>query len=361
MFDSMLITENGMEDISPLRELNDKSDTLLLLQKLGLETIENYTFENQLNGGMASLTSVFKNTDEEKVLFKFLIMPRNDSEYQRFINEYQALKKIEVNIFDVIPCPKILIDFQQHDNLPIFYFAMEYFEGETLSDMIEKKSLPWKWQKVSTLIHKITINLASIHSNQYAHRDLHEGNILITSLEENISQRKYIETGIRILDLGNRLNTNEKLLKDFSGKRKLIEDEYRLEGAISSWSPEYILNNNKSVYTAQDIWSIGVLIFRLLTGKYPIQAENISELIQKYKRVDKNIQWYLLPTDIPKPIKHLLLRMLEADEYKRIHTVATIGILYDLRFLGLLECDSSYIEKYLRVDGQIDDPLDYIY
>jgi serine/threonine protein kinase len=112
---------------------------------------------------------------------------------------------------------------------------------------------------------------------------------------------------------------------------------------------------------AQDIWALGVIFFHLLSGTYPIYAKSISELISKYLKGEKSIQWNKLPKDIPYPIIFLLKRMLEFDHNKRINTGPLTRICYDIRYSDLLNKNPNYINDYLNKDGQVDDPLDYIY
>lgn len=349
--------ESEYINISSFRNFNDSIDITSFLGGLGLLQINDYTFRSPMNGGQASLTLLYENEDM-KCIVKILVSPRNNEEYQSFVSEYAALKKLEMQqIQDFKACPNILIDFSQKNNMPVYYFGMEFLEGETLKSLIDEEPLPWSWEKSLNVTHRIAIALSEIHIQGFVHRDLHPGNILINNTEETYDGHRLTELGIRILDLGNRANSAADLFGIPNH-----DDLYRPKGAVTSWSPEYLLNRGELIGTKQDIWSLGIIFYHLLTNKYPIQAENISDLIEKYNSGSLSINWApILSLQLPRPIQHLLRRMLDFNQNTRIHTGPVTRICYDIRFEQLLDSNEDYITGYLEVDGQVDDPLDYIY
>jgi serine/threonine protein kinase len=350
--------EKKIKTLMPTEE-----DYKTLIEKAGLIEINNYKFDKFINKGNASSTAIYKNK-QENILVKFLIGPRNSDELSSFCNEFYAQSIINKNkIQGFKSIPEIKIDLNKAKNFPIIFFGMEFIEGKSLKDIINKnrhnKCFPLKWEEALNIIHRIAITLSEIHVKGFVHRDLHPGNIIILSNKEIYKFDKVIETNIRILDLGNRSSWSIELINPDEYNKQ--EDKYRPKGSITSWSPEYLLNRDKTIGTAQDIWALGVIFFHLLSGTYPIYAKSISELISKYLKGEKSIQWNKLPKDIPYPIIFLLKRMLEFDHNKRINTGPLTRICYDIRYSDLLNENPNYINDYLNKDGQVDDPLDYIY
>jgi len=106
------------------------------------------------------------------------------------------------------------------------------------------------------------------------HRDLHPGNILVLD-EAGLEQQKSYkeeETGLRIVDMG----CHKDLWKSFinCGEKR---DNHRLFGAISTWSPEFVLSPETVTYS-HDVWALGVMFYRFLVGSdnYPVNTENDS-------------------------------------------------------------------------------------
>lgn len=99
----------------------------------------------------------------------------------------------------------------------------------------------------------------------------------------------------------------------------------------------------------------------MLTRKYPVEANNISELNEKYISKHFRINGSLIPSDVPIPITYLLKRTLDFNQHTRINTGAFTRVCYDIWFKDLLNWDEKYLQKYLEADGQNDDPLEYIY
>jgi len=359
----LLINKNEIE--KKIKEITpNEKDFQILIKKASLEEINNYKFVKFINKGNASSTAIYKNKKAEKIIVKFLIAPRNSDELSAFCNEYYAQYFINnKNMQGFQAVPKIKIHLKKATNFPILFFGMEYIEGKSLKDLINEKKdynkFPLHWKDALNIIHRIAITLSEIHVNGFVHRDLHPGNIIILADKETYQGNNLIDTSIRILDLGNRSSWSIELINPDEYNKQ--EDKYRPKGSITSWSPEYLLRRNKVIGMAQDIWALGVMFFYLLSGTYPIYAKSISELISKYLKGEESIQWNKLPKNLPYPILFLLKRMLEFNHNKRINTGPLTRICYDIRFSNLLEKEPEYIEYYLNKDGQIDDPLEWIY
>lgn len=341
--------------LSDIRELNKNCDCLALLKKMNLLKINQFKFTNFLSGGQAAMTALYADDNGIKCVVKFLIAPRHDEEYQSFVNEYGALLKLTHNTFKYNASSKVIIDFKQLKKMPIYYFGIEFIDGITLKDLIRKEpSIPWKWEKVINIMQRISLALYEINMNRIIHRDIHPGNIIITDENHkcNINEK---EPCIRIIDFGNKVNWGGELFGD-----EHTGNAFRFEGAITSWSPEYVLDRKRDNDIEQDIWSLGVITFLLLTGEYPVNVSNISELFTKYKNFFIHMKIHLLK-DIPDPIVHIIKRMLDENPNSRIAIGPLTKVLSDLVHNNILNADPVYLKKYLEYDGQPEDPLNYIY
>lgn len=139
-----------------------------------------------------------------------------------------------------------------------WYMIMEYLGGGSLDEnlhLIQKYPLQWKLE----LFYQLLLPIAFIHKNGYAHRDIKPGNIVFRNA---VSFNKVPEPVL--VDFALATNGNEQ--------RTIIDNSYTLEYA----SPERILRampmmgeeiNEPENVQASDIWSLGVVLYEILTGK----------------------------------------------------------------------------------------------
>ena len=239
----------------PLLDLSMKE----FLARLGIDKIDEYIFYKEIQGGKASTTLIYKDNEENPVVVKMLIAPRHEKELFFFKHEAEVLKELnKINAF----VPKLIKDFSQLENYPVYYFVIEYIEGCSLANFIRKRGM-LEWPEALNLIQRIAIALSSGLIRHIIHRDLHPGNILITDKAIfDYNNVTYQNPGIIILDYG----CAKDILKMMFGRWS--EDPFRLMGAVSSWSPESIFAPDH-VDSRHDTWALGVMLFYLLTNKYP--------------------------------------------------------------------------------------------
>ncbi|MFT3744554.1 MAG: serine/threonine-protein kinase [Pyrinomonadaceae bacterium] len=136
------------------------------------------------------------------------------------------------------------------------FLAMEYVEGETITDFVARTKPPISM--ILRLFVKVCSAVAYAHRNLVVHRDIKPGNILVTPDGEP-----------KLLDFGlAKLSADE-----FAGNGEQTETIFRaLTPAYAS--PEQFLS--QPITTASDIYSLGVLLFELLTGRRPFNFERRS-------------------------------------------------------------------------------------
>jgi len=315
-----------------------------LLHSIGLNRINEYSYVRRLSGGMASDSFVYESDKGRRAVVKMLISPRNNIELEMFQNEVKALKntpKIGVN-----GCvPSLLIDFTKYKSHPIYYYAMEYFDGETLEEYLEKSPPPWSWEKALSYLHRIATAL-SPSSLMCVHRDLHVGNIYLVK-SENFSccNLTYVDPGIRILDFG----CTKDLFLDVVGKWK--EDPFRHFGAISTWSPEFI-DNPGTVTSSHDSWALGVILFRLLTNDRPINATSFGGLVDRYR--GKGVDWEEIESmKLPYVVERLLKNLLSFNPGERFNAGVITGMCVDILHRDLLDKDNNFIDTYMAGEASI--------
>ena len=173
--------------------------------------------------------------------------------------EDKELVRIEIDVLKLCHHPNIVRLLDHLENNEYIFIVMEYIEGGTLRQYFKKKKFNFSERQASNIMYQIVSGIKYLHQYGIAHRDLKPDNIMIT--QQN-------DFGIiKIMDFG--------LSKILSPKEKMV-DGY---GSLSYVAPEVLLRTpyNKEV----DIWSMGVILFYMLSGHLPFKGKKEEEVANK--------------------------------------------------------------------------------
>lgn len=205
----------------------------------------NYKILNKLgSGGMATVYRAHELSLNRMVALKVL-SPRLSGDEQfikRFHREAQAAAKLNH--------PNIVQIYSIGEEKGFHYFAMEFIKGETLSD-IKKSENKLEPAHALEIIKQVAEALAEAHKAQLVHRDIKPSNIMITPE----GQAKVTDFGIAYVA---------------EAKTKLTQD-----GSIIG-TPEYLSPEQcegRKLDGRSDIYSLGVTLYEILTGKTPYEAD----------------------------------------------------------------------------------------
>ena len=199
-------------------------------------------------GGMGVLYLAEDLELNRKAVLKFLPPDMiNDPEINlRFKREAQSAGSLShpniVTIYDV----------GVHENKT--FIAMEYVEGKTLREVINSDELTI--EKVTDISVQICEGLNAAHSKGITHRDIKPENILIDGKGK-----------VKIVDFG---------LAKVKNISRGITKQGSTVGTIKYMSPEQIRNQN--IDHRSDIWSFGVILYEMITGRYPFKGEHDASL-----------------------------------------------------------------------------------
>ena len=251
------------------------------------------------NGGMAT---VYKATD--LVLKRYVAVKvlrdefTTDEEFiKRFETEAQSAARLVhaniVSIFDV-----------GVDN-GIYYIVMELIQGKTLKEIIveERGPLPWKWS-VNVAI-QIASALEMAHRNNIIHRDIKPHNIIIT--EDGVA---------KVTDFGIAKAVSNSTITAFG----------TTIGSVHYFSPEHA----RGGYTdaKSDIYSLGVVMYEMVTGKVPFDADTPVSVALKHMQEDPVPPIELNP-HLPEAVNKIILKALKKDPMLRYQTATEL--LQDLK------------------------------
>jgi CHASE2 domain-containing sensor protein/predicted Ser/Thr protein kinase len=203
---------------------------------------------------------------------------------ERFFREAESAGLLaHPNIVTIYDCG------EEHD---LAYIAMEYLNGEDLEKFTRKGSL-LPLRDTLFLVAKVADALDYAHSKSIVHRDIKPANIM--RLKEN--------KDIKVTDFGiARITTSSKT------KTGVIL------GTPSYMSPEQVAA--KKVDGRSDIFSLGVVLFEMLTGQKPFEADDLTSLMYKIAR-EKHSSPRSLNPKIPQVVEKIIDKAMEKDPEKR--------------------------------------------
>lgn len=258
-------------------------------------------------GGMAVVYKAFDTHTETEVAVKVIRADLFGSTVlkrvlKRFEREGKALAKLShPNIVNVI-------DYGEHETTP--YLVMPFIPSGTLKGKLGK---PVPWQDAFTLILPIAQALEYTHKKGIIHRDIKPSNILINA-------------------------SGEPMLSDF-GIAKILEGD---EGSTLSTTtgvgigtPEYMSPEQglgHDVDARADIYSLGIVLYELITGRKPFRADTPMAVIIKHIN-DPLPSPKQFVRDIPDAVEKVLLKALSKKPDDRFRNMAEFGKALD----GLLE------------------------
>ena len=264
------------------------------------------------NGGMAT---VYKATD--KVLKRYVAVKILRDE---FTTDEEFIKRFEVEAQSAarLTHPNIVSIYDVGVEENLYYIVMELIQGKTLKEIIveERGPLPWKWS-VNVAI-QIASALEMAHRNNIVHRDIKPHNIIIT--EDGIA---------KVTDFGIAKAVSNSTITAFG----------TTIGSVHYFSPEHA----RGGYTdaKSDIYSLGVVMYEMVTGKVPFDADTPVSVALKHMQEEPEEPIEVNP-NIPVAVNKIIMKALQKDSTLRYQTAT--DMLRDLR-TALKNPEGDFVEE----------------
>ena len=195
----------------------------------------------------------------------------------------------------------------------IDFLVMEYVPGQTLDKVIPRGGLPIG--KVTEYAIAIAGALARAHKAGIIHRDLKPGNVMVSE-----------EGGVKVLDFGLAKLTEAPRVRAGEGSGSLVSIAGRIFGTAAYMSPEQA--QGRSVDARSDIFSLGVVLYEMLTGQRPFQGADRTETLAAIVQAEPKALAQVNP-DVPAKLGQIVGRALEKDRERRYQSAAEM--LTDLK------------------------------
>lgn len=226
----------------------------------GTTVMEKYVVEELLGvGGMGAVVSARRSFDGVRVALKVMLAAeaKHEDSTRRFFREARAA--------GVIDSPHVakLLDFGRlHDGTP--FMVLELLHGQGLDQIIRERA-PLEIEEAIDLILQAAEGVAEAHARGIVHRDIKPSNLHVTRATDGSSLLKVLDFGI-----------SKATLKLDSGTDapSLTETNATL-GSPQYMSPEQ-LRSSKDVDARTDVWSLGLILHKLLTGRPAFEAPNVG-------------------------------------------------------------------------------------
>lgn len=265
-----------------------------------------YRIERVLGqGGMGVVVAAMHLQLNQRVAIKLLLAGATADIVERFLREARAAVRLKsqhvARVIDVGALP---------DGAP--YMVMEYLEGSDLSGVVRSSGALSVYDAVEYLLHACEA-ISEAHSNGIVHRDLKPANLFLTRAADGTSTVKVLDFGIsKVAGAEGEEDTGMSLTKTSA-----------VLGSPLYMSPEQ-MKSARLADARSDIWSLGAILYELLTGSVPFNAMTFTELVLMVNmETPRSIA--TIRGDVPPGLEAAVFKCLEKKPENRFENVAELA------------------------------------
>ena len=278
---------------------------------IGTKLDDRYEITEQIgSGGMADVYKAVDTVENRTVAVKILKdeFSHNAEFLRRFRNESKAIA--------VLSHPNIVKIYDVGLTDDVKFIVMEYIDGITLKDFIEQQGA-LRWKDALHFITQILRALQHAHDKGIVHRDIKPQNIML-----------FEDGTIKVMDFG---------IARFSRiDGKTLSD--KTVGSVHYISPEQARGDMTD--ERSDIYSVGVMLYEMLTGKKPYDADTPVAIALKHMQEECVPPRDIMPS-IPEALEEIVLHAIEKDPARRYQSAAEM-----IRDIDTFKMDPTVVFGY---------------
>ena len=223
----------------------------------------------------------------------------NSQDVQRFEAEAKAAAKLSHP--GIVSVHEVGIHNGQH------FYTMDYVEGGSLSRLHRDK--PVESKRAAKLVKRLAESMHYAHQQNIIHRDLKPANILLTA-----------KGAPRITDFG----LAKHFRSDDESRAPTLTESGQILGTAGYMSPEQAVGKSRLVGPASDVYSLGAVLYALLTGHAPFVGETPSHTILQVLQKEPISPRKIYPS-VPRDLETICLKCLEKEPHKRYGTAQLLA------------------------------------
>ncbi|RJP69006.1 MAG: hypothetical protein C4532_11680 [Candidatus Abyssobacteria bacterium SURF_17] len=284
------------------------------IERLAGTKLGNYEIETLLGRGGMGVVYKARQVNLDRTVALKILPPDFGSEpsfVKRFEREARAVAKFNH--------PNIVQIYDISEDRGLYFFSMEYVEGQTLDELLKKKTV-LSADEAIRIITEVALALEHAHQRKITHRDIKPANIFLDS-----------KGNVKVMDFG---------LATVADARSKLTRPGMLVGTVAYMSPEQCQGEELDHRT--DIYSLGVVLYEMLTGVTPFTADTTVGLI--YKIVYEGpVEVSSLNPDVPSGLYTILSRAMAKKKDARYASISQF--LTDISTFKALQVGEKLPEK----------------
>jgi TolB-like protein/Flp pilus assembly protein TadD len=268
------------------------------------QTLSHYRITAKLGeGGMGAVYRAEDTTLNREVALKILPpeLARSEERLERFQREAQTLAALDH--------PNIVTIFSVEEEDDLHFLTMQLVEGRPLSETIPQDGM--SLDALFDIAIPLSEALAAAHEAGVVHRDLKPANVMVGD-----------DGRVRVLDFGlAKLRPQEEASVASDLPTEALTQEGRIVGTMPYMSPEQL--EGREVDARSDIFSLGVMLYEMVTGERPFKGDTSVSLISSIVK-DTPIAVDVVRDDLPHHLGRVISRCLEKSTGRRYQSAIEV-------------------------------------
>lgn len=297
-FSKWLVMNQYMTELQAAMVAKGQAENLFLGQYKILDRI-----------GKGRLAGVYKGTDPHGDVVAIKVLPPSKAKDPETLMRFQREARLALKLEH----PNVVRTLDSGDANGKNYIVMEYLEGSTLAEVLERKGKLNPVEAARIIGHAL-LGLQHIHEQEMVHRDLEPGNLMLTSIPAPGQAAGGHHRVVKILDIG-----LGRALFDEGDDAPIgagLTAKGQILGTLDYMAPEQVRDAHAADIRS-DIFSLGAVLYHCLTGQKPYENVNVLRRTSESPRPVGE-----LAADIPDELQQVVAQMMELDPSQRYQTPA---------------------------------------